>query len=174
MPVSFVDYGVAAFSGFADFYGTDARAAFADVQDPALQAQFAAAAANASRAMRQLSDWLKSQRGSANADFALGADRFARMVRETEGVDVPYSFDGSLVGASAVFAGNLGPNGLIFVLGSDPDEHNSDGGLDYRTVHFLDPVTRKWYSQKTTGMTPFALRFACTAGVSSEDGRFDM
>ncbi len=39
MPLSFVNYGVAGFKGFADFYAKDARAAFADVKDDALQAQ---------------------------------------------------------------------------------------------------------------------------------------
>ena len=89
MPVSFIDYGVASFSGFADYYTGDAKAAFADVADPAMQAEFATKSAAAAEAMRRLADWLKSQRPSATSDFALGADRFSRMVRETEGVDLP-------------------------------------------------------------------------------------
>lgn len=89
MPLSFVNYGVAGFKGFADFYGGDAKQAFASVKDPALQSQFAAAAAKASGAMRELATWLESQRGTATQDFALGADRFQRMLAATEGVDVP-------------------------------------------------------------------------------------
>lgn len=89
MPLSFVNYGVAGFKGFADFYGGDAKLAFTTVKDPALQAQFAAAAAKASAAMRDLATWLESQRATANQDFALGADRFQRMIAATEGVDVP-------------------------------------------------------------------------------------
>lgn len=89
MPLSFVDFGVAAFKGFADFYAKDAREAFADVKDPALQAQFAAASDKASKAMRDLAGWVEAQRPAATQDFALGADRFARMLRATEGVDVP-------------------------------------------------------------------------------------
>lgn len=89
MPISFVNYGVAAFKGFADFYTGDARKAFADVNDPALQQQFADASAKAGKAMKELADWTESQRASAGHDFALGADRFARMLKATEDVDVP-------------------------------------------------------------------------------------
>ena len=87
MPLSFVNYGKAAFGGFADYYAGDAKAAFADVKDARLQAEFAAAAAKAASAMREVATWIEAQRGSATQDFALGADRFARMVAMTEGVD---------------------------------------------------------------------------------------
>ncbi len=87
MPLSFVNFGKAAFAGFADYYGGDAKAAFADVKDPALQAQFDAAAKQAAAAMRDLATWIERQRGAATQDFALGADRFQRMVTMTEGVD---------------------------------------------------------------------------------------
>ncbi len=87
LPRSFVDYGVAGFNGFADYYVGDAKKAFADVADPALQQQLAANAAAASKAVRPLGTWLAGQRAGATSDFALGADRFQRMVRATEGVD---------------------------------------------------------------------------------------
>ncbi|AIT05560.1 hypothetical protein MC45_03125 [Sphingomonas taxi] len=87
MPRSFIDYGVAGFNGFADYYVGDARKAFADVRDPALQAQLKTSSAAASKAVRDLGGWLAAQRGTATDDFALGADRFQRMVRATEGVD---------------------------------------------------------------------------------------
>lgn len=89
MPLSFVDYGVAGFRGFADYYVKDAPAAFADVKDDALQARFKASAAKASKAMADLAVWLEGQRKGATQDFALGADRFARMISATEGVDTP-------------------------------------------------------------------------------------
>ena len=87
MPLSFIDFGKAAFAGFADYYGGDAKAAFADVKDPALQAQFDTASKAAAASMRDLATWIEGQRGSATQDFALGADRFQRMVAMTEGVD---------------------------------------------------------------------------------------
>jgi hypothetical protein len=87
MPLSFINYGKAGFQGFADYYGGDAKAAFASVQDPALQAEFDQSAAAASKAMKDLADWLESNRGTATQDFALGAERFSRMVAATEMVD---------------------------------------------------------------------------------------
>ena len=89
MPLSFVDYGVAGFNGFANYYSGDAKAAFASVQDAAAQQRLDAAAKNASAAMRDLGGWLASRRKTATQDFALGADRFGRMLLATEGVDTP-------------------------------------------------------------------------------------
>ncbi len=89
MPASFVNYGVNAFKGFADFYAGDARKAFADVADPQLQERFAASSAKAAAAMKAIADWLEGERGRATTDFALGADRFQRMLWATEMVDEP-------------------------------------------------------------------------------------
>jgi hypothetical protein len=89
LPASFVKHGVAGFGGFGEYYRGDARTAFADVKDAALQAQFKASSEKAAAAMDGLANWLKSQQGSASQDFALGPDRFSRMLKETEGVDLP-------------------------------------------------------------------------------------
>lgn len=86
MPLSFIDYGKSAFDGFADYYVGDAKAAFAGVKDPVLQAEFDQAAGAASRAMRDLSIWLESGRASATSDFVLGPERFSRMILANEGV----------------------------------------------------------------------------------------
>ncbi|WP_374126187.1 DUF885 domain-containing protein [Sphingomonas sp. 28-62-11] len=89
MPLSFVNYGVAGFNGFADFYAGDAKKAFASVNDPALQKEFDTASQAAATAMREIGTWLESQRATATQDFALGADRFSRMLAATEGVNTP-------------------------------------------------------------------------------------
>ncbi|QDZ07259.1 DUF885 domain-containing protein [Sphingomonas panacisoli] len=89
MPASFIKYGVAGFKGFADYYTGDAKKAFAGVKDKAMQKDFADASTAASKAMSDLATWLDGQKGSATQDFALGADKFQRMVLETEGVDTP-------------------------------------------------------------------------------------
>ena len=89
MPLSFVEYGIAAFDGFADYYHGDATAAFAAVDDAALQAELAAAVETAAASMSEAADWLESERATATQDFALGAERFARMLDATEGVTVP-------------------------------------------------------------------------------------
>lgn len=88
MPLSFIDYGAAAFNGFGDYYTGDAKKAFAGVESPALQEEFDKAAIAAAGAMHDLGGWLESQRPSATQDFALGMDRFLRMLNLTEGVDV--------------------------------------------------------------------------------------
>ena len=84
-----LERGVSAFRGFADFYQSDVPAIFAGVQDTASQKTFSAANDGAANAMRELADWLESQRASATGSFALGADRFARMLQMTEGVTTP-------------------------------------------------------------------------------------
>jgi uncharacterized protein (DUF885 family) len=89
MPVSFIDYGKSAFGGFADYYTTDGTAAFAEVRDAALQRDLRTASQAASASMRQLADWLESQRRTATTNFQLGAARFAQMIRDTEMVDTP-------------------------------------------------------------------------------------
>ena len=88
MPASYIDYGTAAFGGLADYYVGDAKAAFAAVNEPAMQREFDEAAAAASAAMRGLRNWLEGQRGTATRDFALGRERFLRMLKLTEGVDI--------------------------------------------------------------------------------------
>ncbi len=89
MPAPWIEFGVNAFGGFAQFYGNDVAAVFADVKDPALQSQLAAANAAAAKATQELADWLASERKRATEDYALGPQLFARMVVATEQVDVP-------------------------------------------------------------------------------------
>jgi uncharacterized protein (DUF885 family) len=87
MPVSFIDYGKSAFEGFAAYYVNDAKVAFAGVKDAKLQAEFKQAAGAASQAMHELSVWMERNRARANTNFALGPERFSRMLFANEGVD---------------------------------------------------------------------------------------
>jgi uncharacterized protein (DUF885 family) len=89
MPASFIDFGTAGFKGLAAYYTGDAKVAFASVKDPELQKQFDAAAGPASKAMSDLAAWLESGRKTQTQGFALGADRFSRMLSTTEMVDTP-------------------------------------------------------------------------------------
>jgi uncharacterized protein (DUF885 family) len=89
MPRTFVDYGVAGFGGFAEFYRNDVPQAFAEVQDPELKKELAASIEPAAQAMLETSRWLQEQKGKATDAFALGPERFSTMLRMTEGVDVP-------------------------------------------------------------------------------------
>lgn len=89
MPASFVKFGVAAFDGFADYYAKDALEAFADVRVPEVRSRLKYSATKASRAMRDLADWLRTRQADATQDFALGPERFSEMLKATEAVDVP-------------------------------------------------------------------------------------
>lgn len=89
LPLPFINFGRSAFGGLATYYQGDGKAAFAEVNDPALQQQLSEASTAAAAAMAGLSDWLETQRATATNDFALGAERFAQMLRDTEMVDIP-------------------------------------------------------------------------------------
>ncbi len=84
-----LERGVSAFNGFADFYEHEAPATFASVTDASLQGDLRQASTSAAAAMRELGGWLDSQRSSATASFALGAEKFATMIRMTEQVTTP-------------------------------------------------------------------------------------
>lgn len=89
MPESFIKYGVAAFSGFADYYRGDARKAFASVHDKKMQKDLKDASEAAAVVTGDLAKWLGNQKKTATKDFALGPEKFQRMLAETEGVDTP-------------------------------------------------------------------------------------
>ena len=84
-----LERGISAFEGYADFYRNDVPKIFAGINDTALQRQFAEANEGAAKAMTDLAGWLKSLRGTATESFALGAEKFARMLQATEGVTTP-------------------------------------------------------------------------------------
>ena len=87
LPATYVKLGQAGFNGFAEYYGGDAKKAFAEVKDEALHKQFDEAAAKAGAAMKAVATHIGSQPGTADG-YALGADKFAKMVLKTEGVNV--------------------------------------------------------------------------------------
>lgn len=89
MPATYVQLGIDSFGGLADYFGDELVQAFADVEDEALKREFDAARGPAIDAMAGLRDWLESARPSATDDFAIGAELFRQMLRDTEGVDVP-------------------------------------------------------------------------------------
>ncbi|MET0535570.1 MAG: DUF885 domain-containing protein [Steroidobacter sp.] len=89
MPRTFIDFGVSSSSGLAEFYRNEVPQAFASVQDEALKKEMTAAIEPAAQAMDAFTKWLESQRPNANEAYALGAERFAAMLRMTENVDTP-------------------------------------------------------------------------------------
>jgi len=83
-----LEYGIASFGGFVDYFRDDVPGVFAAVADPAAQAAFSEANAVAIEAMAELRDWLISNRETATEDYALGPELFAHMIYDTERVDV--------------------------------------------------------------------------------------
>ncbi|KAH7311625.1 hypothetical protein B0I35DRAFT_411798 [Stachybotrys elegans] len=89
----------------------------------------------------------------------------------------PYTDDGTLYGGTATYVPTFGPNGIIVVLGGVNNfeaEASDTEYVDFRTVHFIDPVTRRWYSQPTTGGAPSARHYHCAAGAESTNGTFEI
>jgi len=89
LPKTFIDFGVSGFGGLAEFFRSDAIAAFAEVKDEQLQADLRAAIEPAAKAMDELAQALESQRPKATDAFALGPERFSLMVKMTENVTTP-------------------------------------------------------------------------------------
>jgi len=89
MPATWLQYGIDSFGGYADYFANEVPAVWADVEDAALQADFAAACDDAVTAMRALADWLEANRDSATDDYALGPDLYRQMLWDTERVNTP-------------------------------------------------------------------------------------
>ncbi|NUS99575.1 MAG: DUF885 domain-containing protein [Sphingomonas sp.] len=89
MATSFVDYAKKAFGGFAEYYPGDGTAAWKGVGSDEDQKALKAATENAVKAMQDTVAWVESQRSSAKPNFALGKEKYARMLADTEMVTTP-------------------------------------------------------------------------------------
>jgi uncharacterized protein (DUF885 family) len=89
LPRTFLDNGSKMFGGFADFYRNDVPQAFAEVQDSQLKGELNAAIQPAAKAMQDLGKWFEQQKSNGNEAYALGPERFAKMLAMTEGVTTP-------------------------------------------------------------------------------------
>jgi uncharacterized protein (DUF885 family) len=91
LPQSYIERGFSGFGGFADFYENDVPQLIASAEDETLRKELTDANRAAVAAMRDLAGRLESQRKSATQNYALGAERFAQMLKATEGVTTPIS-----------------------------------------------------------------------------------
>jgi hypothetical protein len=89
MATSFVDYAKSAFGGFVEYYPGDGMKAWAGVGTPQDQQALKAATDNAVKAMQATVAWVEGQRGAAKPNFALGPQKFQRMLADTEMVTTP-------------------------------------------------------------------------------------
>ncbi|HET6889908.1 MAG TPA: DUF885 domain-containing protein, partial [Pyrinomonadaceae bacterium] len=88
LPKTYVQIGRTTFGGLVSFYEKDVTAVFASVKDTELQKNFAAANADAIKAMKDIDAWFASQEATATNTFALGAAKFSEMLHATERVEV--------------------------------------------------------------------------------------
>ena len=89
MATSFVDYAAKAFGGFVEYYPGDGMAAWKGVGTEEDQKALKTAADNAVKAMKDTVAWVESQRASAKPNFALGKEKYQRMLADTEMVTTP-------------------------------------------------------------------------------------
>jgi hypothetical protein len=88
MPKPYAEIGRGRFSGLAAYLKTDVPQVFASVADSELHREFAAANAGAVKALEEMGAWFGQQGKSGTRDYALGPERFADMLRMTEGVEL--------------------------------------------------------------------------------------
>jgi Bacterial protein of unknown function (DUF885) len=88
LPRTYVRIGRITFGGLASYYEKDVPGIFAAVKDENLQRDFRSANQEAIKAMKDLDAWFASQEASATDNFAIGADKFAEMLRSTEDVHI--------------------------------------------------------------------------------------
>lgn len=89
MATSFVDYAKSAFGGFVQYYPGDGMAAWKGVGTPEDQQALKMATDNAVKAMQDTVTWVESQRAASKPNFALGKEKFQRMLADTEMVTTP-------------------------------------------------------------------------------------
>ncbi|NUS39691.1 MAG: DUF885 domain-containing protein [Lysobacter sp.] len=89
LPATWVDLGYNTFAGYASFFQGDVPKIFAEVHDDALQSRLKQSNAAAVQATQAMADWFKAQKASATQGFALGAEKFSKMLHATERVDLP-------------------------------------------------------------------------------------
>jgi hypothetical protein len=88
MPRPYAEIGRGRFSGLATYLKSDVPQVFAAVADSGLHREFATANAGAVKALEELGSWFAQQEKSGTSGYALGPERFADMLRMTEGVEL--------------------------------------------------------------------------------------
>ncbi len=89
MPRTFVEVGRTGFGGLASFFEKDVPSVFSSVTDTNLQRDFKLATDDAAAALKSLDKWLESELPKATDKYALGAEKFRKMLWATERVNVP-------------------------------------------------------------------------------------
>jgi len=88
LPAPYVEMGYRVFSGLVEYLSTTVPEIFSPVGDEQLQRRFKAANDSAIEAVQQAVNWLDEQKATATNDYALGEERFLKMLSATQGVDI--------------------------------------------------------------------------------------
>jgi hypothetical protein len=88
LPAPYLEMGSAILGGFAGYLETTVPELFAAVQDAQKQRRFTAANTDAAAAVKRAAAWLDELKATATDDYALGEQRFLKMLRATQGIDI--------------------------------------------------------------------------------------
>lgn len=88
LPSPFLTNSYGILQGFADYLENTVPGLFATVEDQQLQRQFAAANGDAIDAVRQAAFWIDGLKATGTDDFALGEEKFLKMLKDTQGVEI--------------------------------------------------------------------------------------
>jgi len=90
LPKPYVELAIKIARGSADFLRKNLVEAVADLKDERIRSEFFEANRKAATALTDYAAWLERDKlPRATADFALGEEKFARFLKETELVDLP-------------------------------------------------------------------------------------
>ncbi len=89
MPMPLAEIGRLRFSGLSTYLEKEVPQAFASVTDPALRAAFDEARLKAAAAFRDAGVWFEKLKAGAAGSFALGPERFQKMLWMTERINLP-------------------------------------------------------------------------------------
>ena len=90
LPKPYVELAIQIARGWADFLRKNLVEAIADLKDERLRSDFLESNRKATAALTDYAGWLERERlPKATADFALGEEKFSRMLKETELVNLP-------------------------------------------------------------------------------------
>ena len=88
LPAPFLEISQRVLAGFAGYLESTVPDLFAGVDDEQLQRQFVAANSAAAESVHQAATWLEDLKTTGTDDYALGEQRFLKMLRDTQGVDI--------------------------------------------------------------------------------------
>src|SRR6266516_3755981 len=90
LPRPYVELAIQIAKGSSDFLKKNLVAAIADLKDERVRVEFQEANRKAAAALTDYAAWLERDKlPKASADFALGTEKFQRLLAETEFVDLP-------------------------------------------------------------------------------------